>query len=160
MNLFVNFACNDDRGHFVRMVAKIDLEDLDGKDICMEIEGPSRLEIYDDGSREFEATTPMIVNFHTSPREVVIDPPESQVRIQMRTYGKWTGSCVFNGGEIEVEQACKLVNFLRKTGEWSCTTGWSDLFWKFEKGAIITAQDFGAPEPAAERCPLTVPMQI
>lgn len=58
---------------------------------------------------------------------------------------RYAGNLCWDEVGMGFEDAAKLVNHLRTLPHWSCTTGTSYLFRKWQKGEPFTAADFVEP---------------
>lgn len=122
----VMLACNDpDNGRFVGIVDMIEVGDE-----FLELEGHARLTV------------------NPSVRGVVrADMVRlGRYRYRYRSYIKWYGNWCWDRIEMEAEEAAKLLNNLRRSGNWSPVMGASFAWEMWENGDLFTAADF---EPGA-----------
>jgi hypothetical protein len=162
MNFLVSFACNDDNGNLTGLVDNIDISEVDGGDIAMEIDAPMGDCDCENGGAGECSTIDMAVHREPDGWRVRLSTGEKHeaVELPMKTYGEYVGSIVFNAGEMEVKHVCELLGWMQRTGGWNCTTAWSELFYRFEKGMPIAPEHFGALPAAPEPCKFTVPLAI
>jgi hypothetical protein len=57
-------------------------------------------------------------------------------------YREYVGNIMWDAAKMELSEASRLVNDLRKTGKFTCTMAVGPLHEKYESGELFTAEDF------------------
>lgn len=80
------------------------------------------------------------------------------IRVRYIKKAPWVGSVTMNAYTLEAGYGLGLLNAMMRSGKWTATDGFTELFEKWEKMKEFTAGDFGYTEPLMEK--VIIPNQL